>query len=609
MISWKKNIFYFLKNTKFWCFALLFLSFSFVFAQKKFFLKVKNNENKMVQKSDFESFYLDSIVLKNTLVDWQKKQFEKGFLLSNVDKIERKDSTFEVSLFIGERYEWARLSGGNIPNNELEKIGFRERLFSRNALSIKELSFWFEKILTYEENNGFPFSNLRLDSVIINEQGKISARLNLNRGKKILFGEIELDDDSTQMSMTYLQHYLDIFPEQVFDKSKFSNIRNRLRELSFLSLENEPYITFEGNKAIVHLFLKKKPASRFDALLGVLPETDALSGKQKFVLTGTLNLDIQNALNRGERILVDFQRFKASEQQLKVLANYPFIANLPVGADANLDIFRRDTFFTNIEYSLGGRYILGGNNYLKVFWQTNQHNLGGIDTSRLKISKKLPDVLDIDISAYGLEWSQQRLDYRFNPRKGWFFSLKTDVGTRKIKKNDRITKLQYSKEPTFDYGTLYDTLRLSSLRFQGSLQTEFYFPIKERSTIKLLLRSDGIFSQVPVFQNEQIRFGGNRLMRGFDENSIFATRFLFNSLEYRLLIGQNSFFNVFGDFAYVENVTKNVQKYDKLLGFGAGMTFETRAGIFSLNYALGKANKNPLDFRAGKIHFGYLSLF
>jgi hypothetical protein len=45
------------------------------------------------------------------------------------------------------------------------------------------------------------------------------------------------------------------------------------------------------------------------------------------------------------------------------------------------------------------------------------------------------------------------------------------------------------------------------------------------------------------------------------------------------------------------------------LGFGAGLNFETRAGIFAFNYALGKKNQNPIDFRAGKIHFGYISIF
>jgi hemolysin activation/secretion protein len=187
--------------------------------------------------------------------------------------------------------------------------------------------------------------------------------------------------------------------------------------------------------------------------------------------------------------------------------------------------------------------------------------------------------------------------------------LKTDIGTRKIIKSNKIIDLKGKKDPNFDFGTLYDTIQLRSLRWQGSFLSEFYIPLFQRSTIKIALRGDGIFPQTPIFQNEQYRLGGNRLQRGFDEDAIFATRLLYSNLEYRFLIGQNSFFSLFSDASYIENVTKTAKTYDNYLGFGAGLNFETRAGIFAFNYALGKKNQNPIDFRAGKIHFGYISIF
>ncbi|MCX6181458.1 MAG: hypothetical protein NT150_05995 [Bacteroidetes bacterium] len=48
---------------------------------------------------------------------------------------------------------------------------------------------------------------------------------------------------------------------------------------------------------------------------------------------------------------------------------------------------------------------------------------------------------------------------------------------------------------------------------------------------------------------------------------------------------------------------------DHPYGFGAGFSFETKAGIFSLNYAIGKQLGNPIDFGAAKIHFGFLNQF
>ena len=601
-----------LKKIKYTLILILFTSFCF--AQKQFFLQIKINEADSAKKLAalrFEPMYQDTLSLKNAVWEWQKKQIEQGFLTSNIDKIIRKDSTFQAVLFVGNKYEWATLHKGNLSLSDLDKIGFRERIFTRKVFNYKELSFWINKILTYQENNGYPFASLVLDSILIANSGKISADFKLKKNTFIRFGNLKLDDDSTRMSTAYLERYLDILPNTVFDKSKIKNIKNRLRELPFLSLEGEPYLVFEEEKAVVHLALKRKEASRFDALLGVLPSSPTSTGDAKrFVLTGTVNLDLQNALNKGERLLLDFQRFKASLQQLKVQINYPFIANLPVGADVNLDIFRKDESFTTTEYSLGGRYIFTGNDYLKLYWQGTQNNRGKLstlDSFEIIQTKRLPEVLDVDANAYGLEFSKQHLDYRFNPRKGWSFLLKTDIGTRNIRKNNAIIGLK--DDSNFNFSSLYDTLKLSSLRLKSSLQVEYFLPIFQRSTIRFAVRGDGIFAQTPVFQNEQFRFGGNRLLRGFDENSILATRFVAGNVEYRFLIGQNSFFNIFTDAAYTENLTNKTQNYNHFLGFGAGMTFETRAGIFSLSYALGKKNENPIDLKSGKVHFGYLSLF
>jgi len=118
-----------------------------------------------------------------------------------------------------------------------------------------------------------------------------------------------------------------------------------------------------------------------------------------------------------------------------------------------------------------------------------------------------------------------------------------------------------------------------------------------------------ILSDEPIYLNEQHRIGGNSLLRGFDEEFIFATHYTIGTLEYRLLIGQNSYLYTFLDYARVEDVT--VEKRDRFnpYGFGAGITFETRAGLFGVSLAYGTRQGEPVDFGAPKVHFGYVSLF
>ena len=76
-----------------------------------------------------------------------------------------------------------------------------------------------------------------------------------------------------------------------------------------------------------------------------------------------------------------------------------------------------------------------------------------------------------------------------------------------------------------------------------------------------------------------------------------------------MILEQNSYLYVFGDGAWYEN--NNVSQYvkDTPYGFGAGISFETKAGIFSISYALGKQFNNPIQLRSGKIHFGIVNYF
>jgi hypothetical protein len=80
--------------------------------------------------------------------------------------------------------------------------------------------------------------------------------------------------------------------------------------------------------------------------------------------------------------------------------------------------------------------------------------------------------------------------------------------------------------------------------------------------------------------------------------------------EWRLLIGQNSFLAAFADWGYLENITARTRVFLRPLGFGAGLNFETRAGIFGINMAVGRRDPGQaVNFRAAKFHLGYVSLF
>ena len=174
-------------------------------------------------------------------------------------------------------------------------------------------------------------------------------------------------------------------------------------------------------------------------------------------------------------------------------------------------------------------------------------------------------------------------------------------GTKTIRRNNEIVNL--------DLGYLYDSLQLRTFQYRLEGRLESFIPLFNRSTVKFGLRGGAVIAESPIYFNEQFRIGGSQLLRGFDEESIFATNFAVFTTEYRILIGQNSYLYAFGDLGYVENFTASIEDTDRIAGFGAGITFETKVGLFGLSLAYGRTKRLPFDFGTPKMHFGYVSLF
>jgi hemolysin activation/secretion protein len=147
----------------------------------------------------------------------------------------------------------------------------------------------------------------------------------------------------------------------------------------------------------------------------------------------------------------------------------------------------------------------------------------------------------------------------------------------------------------------------NSLMSRINLQYQHYFQLYGRNVLKLAANFESYYAP-EIFQNELYRFGGINSFRGFNEEELFASTKLITTLEYRFIVDRNSNAFLFYDQAFYEN---NSLKYlkDYPFGLGTGFSFGTKLGIFTISYALGKQLNNNLDFRSGKIHFGYTAYF
>lgn len=552
------------------------------------------------EELEYETQFPDSTSVIAALRETVEALQLRAYLEASVDTITIKDQSILAILHVGPAYQWVQLGRGNLEESLLGQTGFKPRFFKNKAFSRKALEELQEAILIYLENHGYPFANLRLDSLKIG-QGGIRGVLQVEKGDLYTFDQLSIDGNAN-VSPTYLSSYLGLKPGTPYDQRKILRVRDRIRELPFLQSRRDLSVAFEGDQAKVNLFVDKKRASRFDFLIGVLP-SNAQTGK--FLITGTFNAELQNQFGLGERIYAAFEQLRPQTQELELEFNYPYVLGTPFGADMHFELYRRDTNYLDLRYNIGAQYLLEGGSYLKAYWNNYTSTLLSVDTFSVLQTGQLPDTLDVSHSTFGLEYNHQKLDYRFNPRKGWSAFVKGGAGVKTIRRNNLISQL--------DIPDPYANLNLRSFIYRLEANLAAYIPMFKTSTLKSSLQSGFIITEEPIFANEQFRLGGNRLLRGFDEEALFATNYAVFTLEYRLLIGQNSFLYLFGDYARLDEKTvkslPGASTVDYPFGFGSGISFETKVGVFGISLAFGSRKQNPIDFGSPKVHFGYISLF
>ncbi|MGZ4043805.1 MAG: hypothetical protein ACXVO9_11420, partial [Bacteroidia bacterium] len=357
--------------------------------------------------------------------------------------------------------------------------------------------------------------------------------------------------------------------------------------------EKQPQIvrlTNKTNKLV--LFLDKKNASQFDGIIGLLPD----AATKKTVITGDVKLKVVNGIFRnGETFDLQWRRLQSQTQDFKGNVIYPYLFGTPAGVDYALKIYKRDTTFIDINNNFGLQYYFSGLNYLKVFYKQRTSNL--ISTSGLNFVTTLPDYADISTQSYGAGILFEKLNYRFNPHKGISLSLNAQTGNRSIKKNPKVNEVAYNN------------LLLHSTQYQVDGSINVFIRLSGNNVLKVGAQGASIFGNSTIFRNELYRIGGLRTLRGFDEESIFASSYIIPTIEYRFLFAQNSNIILFTEGAWYENNSNNSYIKDSPISVGTGINFETKAGIFSLNYAVGNQFGNGFDIRSGKIHFGLTALF
>jgi outer membrane protein assembly factor BamA len=564
----------------------------------------------IVDETGLKTSYADMEACRTALGRYLASLHTSGYITASMDSMALGPKGGRVVLYIGEAYEWAILDADQVDPRVLLQAGWKPGAMQGKRLSFDEVGKVQERILRYYENHGHPFARVYLDSLSIDNGGKVSGKLRADPGPLYHIDSIRVYGE-VKINSIYLQRYLDIPNGSIYEAQKLDNISRKIRELTYLEETQPSTLSMLGTGSVINLYLRQKKSSQVNLVVGFLPNNDQLSSK-KLLLTGEANILLRNAFGAGETVGLNWQQLQVKSPRLNLLYQHPYILQSPFGLDFNFEMFRKDSSFLNVQFQLGGTYSLNQNQAGKVFIQRSQTILsqGGIPVAQLIQTRRLPDIADVSSLNFGVEYEFNTTDYRFNPRTGMEWRGGMSIGTKRIKKNNEIVELKDPGDPSFDFETLYDDLKLKTYQLRFRLGGARYLPLGRQSTLKLGVQG-GYFHSGNIFRNELFQVGGYRLLRGFDEESQYLKQFAIATVEYRLLYvtGLNSFFYALLDGGVGQTLEMEGLKNRTYFGTGLGLAFETGAGIFNLAWAIGKRDDTNLDLRKSKIHFGFVNYF
>lgn len=565
-----------------------FLQFCIQAQINKQLLIINTDSQKVFKKLNYKKEFTKQEALDKEINKLYINLLNEGYILASIDSVKTNSAKQTAFLNIGTKYKWTGIKVSKEDVGIVTKLGYGERFFTNKPFKNQELAKFMEKLVQYYENNGYPFVTAKLDSINI-ESGQIKARLKVQKNIFIKLDSL-LTQGTAKINYKFLSRYLGIKHGMPYNEQAFISVSKKLKQLPFLIERQAPLMRLTDKYNKLYLFLDKKNASQFDGIVGILP-----NDKGKTVFTGDLKIKLVNMILRnGETFDINWRRLQTQTQDLKANIIYPYLLGLPVGVDYSIKLYKKDTTFIDVNNSLGLNYYFSGLNHIKAFYKQRTASL--ISTYGLTNATTLPEYADVSTSAYGLGVFVEQYDYKINPKKGFGINVQGSVGSRQIKRNPKINDLAYTN------------LQLRSTQYQVEGLITNYTNLFKNNVIKLSAQFGSVFGNT-IYKNELFRIGGLRTLRGFDEESIYASTYVIPTVEYRFLFEKNSNLFVFAEGAWYENKSVNVRIEDRPISVGAGINFETKAGIFNLSYALGKQFNTGFDLRTGKIHAGLIALF
>ena len=462
----------------------------------------------------------------------------------------------------------------------------------------KEVMKTRREVLTRLANLGYPYTRIYTNPREIRNDTLVLEHT-LDTIRRIYVQEVQMKGDFKMNSLLF-GRMTGIAEDQVFSLDRIEQSKNVIRQWDFAKLDNLEYDFNPFGVNLIYDMSNGQP-SRFDLLIGLVPSSQP---NKQYEITGNGYLDVRNQLRMGERIYLKFDKYANSSQSFDIRFDFPYLPFIRSGVLAEGLIDRRDSTVLDVHGRLGLQYSWKPALKYAFFLQRDQSRLTGINTTRYMRSGVLPEELDYNYSAAGLNLTFQNLDHLINPRKGSVFRGTLIGGLRKLVWNGQILAIELpGDQPSFRQQ--YHELPQSTVKAEIDLSWEKFIPVALYGTFRFRSMVGWTWSSAGLYQNEYRRLGGFQDFRGFPENSFLADAFSAFTAEYRFLFGAESNVYAFTDVGFL-HLPGDQATWNYPHSVGIGLNLGTKAGIFGISYAIGGQRHDPLSLDQSRVNFGLM---
>lgn len=557
-------------------FILIYLFFSAQVFCQTLFLEIKGtneSETKIIDSINYLKTHSDFFSIKSEIEFIQKNLFNRGYIEHEISKISKtNDSVFSTSIHLRTQYTTIQIYYNNklIDKNILNQIS--TKVFDNYfELPFQETENALKFINSKITQDGFPFSKLHLEHISIENDTYLKANLNIDSSnEKRLVDEIIIKGYE-KFPRSYLKHYLKIKKNQAFDLTTIKNKTEQLNDLRFASQIKSPEVLFSKDSTALYLYLEKSQSNNFDGFLGF--GTNEETNNIEF--DGYLNLNLTNNLNFGESFLLLYKSDANDQKTFNITTTLPYIFKTPIGLDFELQIFKRDSSFTTVNQSIKLHYQI--NSKHKIYT-----GLTNLESNNLLSINNIANITDYKTSYFTIAYEYikpQSYNLLFPVNSNLYFE--TNFGNREQTNSSRKQTQLY-----------INASKIFNLNSNNSIYTRL---------------NSSLLSSDDYLENELARFGGINSIRGFEENSLYASMYGVFNTEYRYQISNSIYIHSIIDAAYLENKISETKK--KLFGYGFGFGLLTKAGLFKFNYANGKLQNQKFELSNSKIHISLTTIF